>query len=150
MPDLFSGLQEIEKYLDTDRERETVSAVWNELKSITIDYGVMEGAEDVVVIPADDLGWIDVGDWNRLYNVLEKDEDGNVSDADTTLLLDTRGVIILQDEQRDSDRLIAALGIDDLVVIDTEDVLLICRREKADQVKRLVDFMNERDLGNYS
>ncbi|MBE9478498.1 MAG: mannose-1-phosphate guanylyltransferase [Chloroflexi bacterium] len=150
MPDLFSGLQEIEKALDTDRERETVAAVWNELRSITIDYGVMEGAEDVVVIPADDLGWIDVGDWNRLYNVLEKDEDGNVSDADTTLLLDTRGVIILQDEQRDSERLIAALGIDDLVVIDTEDVLLICRREKADQVKRLVDLINERKLGKYS
>ncbi len=148
MPDLFSGLQEIEKALDTDQERETVSAVWNELKSITIDYGVMEGAEDVVVIPADDLGWIDVGDWNRLYNVLEKDEDGNVSDADTTLLLDTHGVIVLQDEQRDSDRLIAALGIDGLVIIDTEDVLLICQREKADQVKRLVDLVNERKLGN--
>ncbi|NOR90789.1 MAG: NTP transferase domain-containing protein [Anaerolineales bacterium] len=150
MPDLFSGLQEIEKALDTERERETVAAVWNELKSITIDYGVMEGAEDVVVIPADDLGWIDVGDWNRLYNVLEKDDDGNVSDADTTLLLDTRGVIVLQDEQRDSDRLIAALGIDGLVIIDTEDVLLICQREKADQVKRLVDLVNERKLGNYS
>jgi mannose-1-phosphate guanylyltransferase len=150
MPDLFSGLQEIEKALDTDQERETVAAVWNELKSITIDYGVMEGAEDVVVIPADDLGWIDVGDWNRLYNVLEKDEDGNVSDADTTLLLDTRGVIVLQDEQRDSDRLIAALGIDGLVIIDTEDVLLICQRDKADQVKRLVDLVNERKLGNYS
>jgi mannose-1-phosphate guanylyltransferase len=136
--------------LDTDRERETVAAVWSELKSITIDYGVMEGAEDVVVIPADDLGWIDVGDWNRLYNVLEKDEDGNVCDADTTLLLDTSGVMILQDEQRDSDRLIATLGIDDLVVIDTEDVLLICRREKADQVKRLVDLMSERKLGKYS
>ncbi|MBE9533738.1 MAG: hypothetical protein IMF03_01965 [Proteobacteria bacterium] len=111
---------------------------------------MMEGAEDVVVIPADDLGWIDVGDWNRLYNVLEKDEDGNVSDADTTLLLDTHGVIILQDEQRDSGRLIAALGIDGLVIIDTEDVLLICQREKADQVKRLVDLVNERKLGNYS
>ena len=150
MPDLFSGLQEIEKALDTDRERETVGAVWSELKSITIDYGVMEGASRVVVIPADDLGWIDVGDWNRLYNVLEKDEDGNVSEAGSSLLLDTRGVLILQDGKRESGRLIAALGIDDLVIIDTEDVLLICRREIADQVKRLVDFMNERELGNYS
>jgi mannose-1-phosphate guanylyltransferase len=150
MPDLFSGLQEIKKALDTDRERETVGAVWNELKSITIDYGVMEGAEGVVVIPADDLGWIDVGDWNRLYNVLEKDEDGNVCDARTALLLDTRGVILLQDEQGESGRLIAAFGIDDLVIIDTEDVLLICRREKADQVKRLVDLMNAREMGKYS
>jgi mannose-1-phosphate guanylyltransferase len=150
MPDLFSGLQEIEKALDTDRERETVDAVWSELKSITIDYGVMEGADGVVVIPADDLGWIDVGDWNRLYNVLEKDEAGNVSDAESTLLLDSRGVLILQDGQRETGRLIAALGIEDLVIIDTEDVLLICRREAADQVKRLVDFMNERELGNYS
>jgi mannose-1-phosphate guanylyltransferase len=131
IPDLFSGLHEIEMALDTDRERETVAAVWSELKR-------------------DDLGWIDVGDWNRLYNVLENDEDGNVCDADTTLLLDTSGVMILQDEQRDSDRLIATLGIDDLVVIDTEDVLLICRREKADQVKRLVDLMSERKLGKYS
>ena len=150
MPDLFSGLQEIEKALDTDRERETVDAVWNELKSITIDYGVMEGADGVVVIPADDLGWIDVGDWNRLYKVLEKDESGNVGDIESALLLDTRGVLILQEEQIDSGRLIAALGVDDLVIIDTEDVLLICRREMADQVKRLVDFMDERDLGRYS
>jgi mannose-1-phosphate guanylyltransferase len=150
MPELFSGLQEIEKALDTDRERETMDAVWNELKSITIDYGVMEGADGVVVIPADDLGWIDVGDWNRLYDVLEKDESGNVSDAESALLLDTRGVLILQEGQRDSGRLIATLGIDDLVIIDTEDVLLICRREMADQMKRLVDFMNEKESGNYS
>ena len=150
MPELFSGLQEIEKALDTDRERETIDAVWNELKSITIDYGVMEGADGVVVIPADDLGWIDVGDWNRLYDVLEKDESGNVSDAESALLLDTRGVLILQEGQRDSGRLIATLGIDDLVIIDTEDVLLICRREMADQMKRLVDFMNEKESGNYS
>lgn len=150
MPELFSGLQEIEKALDTDRERETIDAVWNELKSITIDYGVMEGADGVVVIPADDLGWIDVGDWNRLYYVLEKDESGNVSDAESALLLDTRGVLILQERQRDSGRLIATLGIDDLVIIDTEDVLLICRREMADQMKRLVDFMNEKESGNYS
>jgi len=150
MPDLFSGLQEIEKAVDTDRERETVESVWSELKSITIDYGVMEGAEGVVVIPADDLGWIDVGDWNRLYDVLEKDETGNVSEAGAALLLDTRGVLLLQDGQRESGRLIAALGIDDLVIIDTEDVLLICRREMADQMKRLVDFMNERGLGSYS
>jgi mannose-1-phosphate guanylyltransferase len=150
MPDLFLGLQEIEKALDTERERETVDAVWNELKSITIDYGVMEGADDVVVIPADDLGWIDVGDWNRLYKVLEKDESENVGDIESALLLDTRGVLILQEEQIDSGRLIAALGVDDLVIIDTEDVLLICRREMADQVKRFVDFMDERDLGSYS
>ncbi len=150
MPDLFSGLQEIEKALDTDREQEIVEAVWSELKNITIDYGVMEGADGVVVIPADDLGWVDVGDWNRLYNVLEKDEAGNVSDAESALLLDTRGVLILQDGRRESGRLIAALGIDDLVIIDTEDVLLICCRETADQVKRLVDLLNERELGNYS
>ncbi len=150
MPDLFSGLQEIEKALDTDRERETIESVWSELKSITIDYGVMEGADGVVVIPADDLGWIDVGDWNRLYDVLEKDEAGNVNEDGAALLLDTRGVLILQEGQRKSDRLIAALGIDDLVIVDTEDVLLICRRDMADQMKRLVDFMNERDLGSYS
>ncbi|MCK5633793.1 MAG: hypothetical protein KAI06_01845 [Anaerolineales bacterium] len=57
---------------------------------------------------------------------------------------------MLQEGQRTSDRLIATLGIDDLVIVDTEDVLLICRRDMADQMKRLVDFMNERDLGSYS
>ena len=150
MPDLYLGLQEIEKSLDTDREFETVEAVWSELEHVTIDYGVMEGADSVVVIPADDLGWIDVGDWNRLYNVLEKDEVGNVCDAGSALLLDTRGVLIFQEGQKDSGRLIAALGIDDLVIIDTEDALLICRRDMADQVKRLVDFINERDLDRYS
>lgn len=150
MPDLYDGLQTIARAIDTDRERQTVADVWAKLKNVTIDYGVMEGAEDVVVIPADDLGWIDVGDWNRLYEVLEKDEAGNVSNAESTLLLDTHGLLIIQDEQSDPNRLIAALGVEDLAIVDSEDVLLICHREKADQLKRLVELMKTNKSGKYS
>ena len=150
MPDLFSGLQDIKKALDSEKEREVIQAVWGELENVTIDYGVMERAEGVVVLAADDLGWMDVGDWDRLYKILEKDKDGNVSNAESIFLLDTRGVLISQERQEDTGRLIATLGIDDLVIIDTADVLFICRRGKADQVKRLVDLMNGKSFGSYS
>ena len=149
MPDLFSGLMEIEAALGTPEEGRVLEEGWNELESETIDFGVMEGADQVAVIPADDLGWWDVGGWNRLFELMEPDEDGNLLVAPKTFALDVHRTLIYQDPEIEGERLIAALGVDDLIVIDTGDVLLVCRRERAEELRRLVQELTNAGLDHY-
>jgi len=146
MPELFRVLEEMGVAWD-DRERDdTLPQSWMDLESVTIDYGIMEGARDVVVLPVEGLGWLDVGDWSRLFDIQSKDKTGNVVLADETILDEVKDTLILQDGSGTSDRLIAALGVHDLIIIDVDDVLLICSRDRAGEVKRLVDSL--RDKGN--
>lgn len=149
MPALFSGLMEIEAALGTPEEGRVLEEVWHGLESETIDFGVMEGAEQVTVIPADDLEWWDVGGWNRLFELMEPDEDGNLLVAPKTLTLDMHRTLIYQDPEIKSERLIATLGVDDLIVIDTGDVLLVCRRERAEELRRLVQELTNAGLDHY-
>ena len=138
MPNLYDGLKKIESALGSSTEAKIIEEVWNGLKSETIDYGVMEGAKQVTVIPADDLRWWDVGGWNRLFELMEQDEMGNLVRAPRTLILDTKNTLIYQDPGLEGERLIATLGIEDLIAIDTGDVLLLCQRERAEDLRQLV------------
>ena len=149
MPDLYNGLKIIEKTLGGSEEGETIENVWRELENQTIDYGVMEGAKQVSVIPADDLGWWDVGGWNRLFELMDIDEMGNLIDAPKTLILDTKNALIYQDPEVERDRLIASLGVEGVIVIDTGDVLLICHRDRAEDIRRLVKELEVIGLDQY-
>ncbi|TET81534.1 MAG: mannose-1-phosphate guanyltransferase [Anaerolineales bacterium] len=149
MPALFLGLMEIEAALGTPEERRILEDVWHDLDSETIDFGVMEGAKQVTVIPADDLGWWDVGGWNRLFELMEPDEDGNLLVAPKTLTLDMHRTLIYQDPEIKGERLIATLGVDDLIIIDTGDALLVCRREQAEELRQLVQELTNAGLDHY-
>ncbi len=149
MPDLHNGLKRIEEALGGPKEVETIETVWRGLESQTIDYGVMEGAKQVSVIPADDLGWWDVGSWNRLFELMDIDEMGNLIDAPKTMIIDTKDTLIYQDPEIDKDRLIASLGVEDVIVIDTGDVLLVCGRDRAEDLRRLVGELKESGLDQY-
>jgi mannose-1-phosphate guanylyltransferase len=148
MPELHAGLEEISKALGTARETDTVRSVWDRLEPQTIDYGVMENADDVVVIPVDDLGWWDVGGWDRLPELAETDPDGNLIVSSNTLVMDTADTLVYQPAAT-KPRLIATLGVEDLVVVDTEDVLLICHRDHAEGVRRLVAKLSETGMDEY-
>ncbi len=108
--------------------------VWAGLKKIPLDYAIMENAENVAVIPVD-IGWSDIGTWSALFDVLEKDEDGNAARTDRTdhIQVDTYKTLLVSDQ-----RMIVTIGIKDLVIVDTEDVLLICHRDRAPDVKNIV------------
>lgn len=149
MPDLYNGLKRIEKALGGSEEAETIEDVWSGLESQTIDYGVMEGAKQVSVIPADDLGWWDVGSWNRLFELMDIDEMGNLVNAPNTMILETKDSLIYQDPEVDKDRLIASLGVEGVIVIDTGDVLLICDRKRAEDIRRLVKELEVSGLDQY-
>lgn len=99
----------------------------------SIDYAVMERTRDAAVVPVD-CGWSDVGSWSSLWQVAEQDENGNVCLGDT-VAVDTRNTYL----QAADDRLLAALGVSDLVVVDTADALLVAHRDRVQDVKKLVD-----------
>lgn len=148
LPILANALEEISKELGAEGERNVVEKVWNTLETVTVDYGIMEGAERVVVLPADDLGWIDVGDWSRLFDILPRDEQNSIVRATEALILDSKGVFIYQDEESSS-RLITGIGLDDLILIDTGDTIFICPRNRAADLKQLVERFRGTDLERY-
>jgi mannose-1-phosphate guanylyltransferase len=99
----------------------------------------MEKAEDVVMLPAGDLGWNDVGSWDSLFQLMDADSQGNIVQAQTGLILDSQGSLVVQEEG--ANRLIALLGVEDLVVIDSGTALLVTTREHAQEVKQIVEAL---------
>lgn len=140
MPSLYAKLCEIENSLDTSQADEVLHRVWPTLENETIDYGVMERAERVAVLPVE-IGWNDVGSWASVYEVLPHDGQGNAI-VGNHLSLDTSNTLIYS-----PDRLVATIGLQDLIVVDTGDVVLICPRSRSQDVKRLVEMLKDRGEG---
>ncbi len=135
MPELYSQLQEIAKAWHQPQKESVLHQVWPQIIPETIDFGIMENAGDVVVIPAQGLGWNDVGSWEALFDVLPVDKDGNIILGTGHLHEGTQESLIYKNTQ---DRLVVTIGINDLVIVDTEDVLLVCRKDQAQKVREVV------------
>ena len=116
---------------------ETGRGLFSSLPSLSIDYAVMENSSRVVLIPAD-IGWNDVGAWNSLDEVSEKDSEGNIISGNV-LAQDCNDSII-----QGQNRLIAVLGLKDTIVVDSPDALLVCAKERSQEVKNLVESLNEK------
>ncbi|MBN1267758.1 MAG: NTP transferase domain-containing protein [Anaerolineales bacterium] len=150
MPDLHRRLSNIQAALGTEEAQGMINKEWAEIQPQTIDYGVMEKADHVLVIPASDLGWVDIGSWDRLPEVLRSDDNNNVIMADMSIVEESDHVILFQEtKDRKSGRLVTLLGVQDLVIIDTDDVLLVCNQKKANEVRKLVQILKERNLEKY-
>ena len=137
MPELAAVVENFEK------EPERRQAEWDGVPSTTIDYGIMEGAQNVAVIPAGGLGWSDIGTWEALLDVLDRDSAGNVVVGADHLSLETTDTLIHTVRGSNRPRLIATVGVSDLVIVDTDDVLLVCRRDRSQEVKVLVDHLKQ-------
>lgn len=134
MPEFYEQLQMVTAA--TEREYEQVlDRVWPQVKKETIDYGVMEGAEKVAVIPVD-MGWSDVGSWASLLEVLPSDEQGNTV-IGRHLGIDSTDLLVVGN----GDKLVATIGLEGLVVVDTEDALLICTKEREQDVRAMVKLL---------
>jgi len=142
MPQLHAQLMEIDAALGMAEERAVLERVWSKVENETIDYGIMERAEDVAVIPVD-IGWSDVGSWATLLELLPADEEGNVI-IGQHVGLDTRGCLI-----HSSRRLVTAIGLEGMIVVDTEDALLVCPKDRAQEVKKLVDTLKKMGREEY-
>ncbi len=140
MPVLSKAL---EKFVKEDGGFEKI---WETVKPEPIDTAVLEKAKNVVMIPGN-FSWIDIGDWATLHSVLAKGEKWNVVLGDKStqhVNLDTEGSLI-----HGNGRLIATLGIKDLIIVDTPDVLLICHRSKAQEVRKIVEKLHLEGRKNY-
>lgn len=140
MPDLAVKLAEIYAAWETPAQQEVVQRIWPELKNETIDYGIMESAERVAVIPAASLGWSDVGSWDSLFDLLKSDEHGNIVMGGEHIGLETRKSLIYVNQEH---RLIVTIGVEDLVVVDTGDVLLVCNKDQAQRVRQVVNQLKQ-------
>lgn len=142
LPELYDGLLEIEQALGTKSQDEVINKVYCQIKSISIDYGVMEQARHVHVLKGD-FGWNDVGSWEEVYQISKKDDHENVASGEH-VFKDTHGCLIDVPH-----KFVAAVGIEDLIIVDTNDAMLICRRDQAQHVKELVDQMKKKELTKY-
>jgi mannose-1-phosphate guanylyltransferase len=130
-PLLAQGMTVINSHLGTHNEHSVLEDIWPSMPNIAIDVAVMERTDRAVVIPSD-IGWSDVGDWAALAEILPQDSAGNAV-LGRSVNIDTRNTLIYG-----NGRLVATIGVEDLVIVDTHDVLLICPRERAQDVKAMV------------
>lgn len=140
MPELGQALKEIDKSWE-DGER--MLELFTGLESVSIDFGVMEKAEKVAVLPCD-LGWSDVGSWKALEEIRSRDSQG-LSSNTSYVNIDGRDCLLYAAQEK----IIALVGVKNLLIIDTPDALLVCDRERAEDVKKVVDHLREKNLKEY-
>ncbi|MBK5275217.1 MAG: mannose-1-phosphate guanylyltransferase [Desulfuromonadales bacterium] len=142
LPDLAGNLAKISFSGDVwelSDLKEQIESVYGSVASVSIDFGVMEKSSRVQVIPVE-MGWSDVGSWSSLPEVVEPDDSGTVCvNAQEHISLDSTGCLIYVDS-----RVVATVGVNNLIVVSTPDALLICDRERAQDVKKVVEELGRR------
>ncbi len=132
LPDIYEGMLKIQDAIGTPLQDRTIEEIFPAFPSISIDYGIMEKAENIFTIPGT-FGWDDVGSWLALERIKRSNEFGNIADGNI-VTIDTRNCII-----QGTDKLIAAVGLKDLVIVDTKDATLICDREHTSDIKKVIE-----------
>ena len=126
------------------QEEEFIAEAYSRCRNISIDYGVMEKADNVYVLPAD-FGWSDVGTWDSLHRMGHHDENNNVVNGDV-LLYDTTGCVI----KTPADRLVVVQGLEDYIMAEYDNVLLICKRSEEQRVKEFVADVKAKKGSGYN
>jgi mannose-1-phosphate guanylyltransferase len=141
LPEIYAGLQTIEDAMGTSRFSEVLLSVYQRLPSISIDYGVMEKTKRPVLTIPGDFGWSDVGSWESLYDLRKKEQDtqGNLKQGNV-LLIDAQSSFVFNQ----SDKLVVGLGIKDLLIVDTPDVVLVGDVKKSQDIKKIIEALKER------
>ena len=132
LPEIYSGLTRIESAIGTEDEESILRGVFESLPSESIDYGVLEKESNIYVIPGT-FGWDDVGSWLSVERMRPLNESGNAVNGNV-LTVDVKDCIIEGEK-----KLIAAVGIRDLVVVDTEDAILICAKDSTGDIRKIVE-----------
>ena len=146
MPAMFALTQKLAK-LNSEQFHAELAAIYSKAESISIDYAISEKADNLVLIPGD-FGWNDVGDWKVVYDLSKKDLAGNVIVGDKenikTLAINSQNNFIHADG-----RLIALVGVSDMIVVDTDEILMICPKDRSQDVKKLVERLKEESKKEY-
>lgn len=132
-PEMFELFDGEKEYYNTPEEKKAIDRIYPLCTNISIDVAVMEKADNVYVIPAS-FGWSDLGTWNSAYDNLEKDYLGNAVASDNVIVIDATKCMVTAPHEK----LLVLQGLDDFIVVDTKDVLLICKKDKEQAIKEYV------------
>ncbi len=145
MPENYAKLQEIAEAWDTPKREVVLAAVYPTLAKKSVDFAIMEPAstDDSVLIAAVPmpLTWLDVGSWPSFAQTCPRDEAGNALAAQHHLLIDTRNTLVASS---DPNHLITTIGCDDLIIVHTPDATLVCRADRAEDIKKLHEKLGEK------
>ncbi len=141
LPDLHTQLLNVVPTIGTPEFPKAVELAYGVIRSISIDYGVMEKAEQVFVVRGD-FGWSDVGSWDDVVRLTPGDDEGNAF----------RGLVVAKDARGNyidaGDKVIAAIGVDDLVIVSSGNAVLICRKGRSQDVKEIVDYLRRKQMND--
>ncbi len=148
MPDLSQALSTIARSIDIPDYQQNLAQTWQQVKKETIDYGIMEKASRIAVIPVS-MGWVDVGSWISLTQLHEPDEDGNIWTV-PHVAIDTQNTIAMSDSaENGGQKIIATIGVEDLIIIDSQDALLVCAKSREQEVKTIVSRLQREGGGRW-
>ncbi len=137
LPNVYSDLEKIAQSIKTQEEFKVIEEIYPKIESISVDYGIMEKSDSVYVVPGD-FGWSDVGSFDMLGALHEKDKNQNIIIGDS-INIDTKNSIVYSDK-----RLVATIGLDDVVVVETPDAVLVCKKDRVQDVKKVVEELKSK------
>ena len=140
--DLYDRFEDGNNYYNTNEEVEFINRIFPGCKNISIDYGLLEKAENVFVYPSE-FGWSDLGTWGSLYDHLKLDINKNGIIGDNVMVYNSKNNII----NAPNEKVVIVQGLEDYIIIDNENTLLICKKEDEQQIKRFVNDI-KRDKGD--
>lgn len=132
MPDVYEQLDIIQNAIGTSQQTDIIEKIFPEFPSISIDYGIMEKSENIYTIPGS-FGWDDVGSWLAMERIRKTNEYGNIIDGDVITINTTDSIVV------GKNKLLACVGVKDLVVVDTEDATLICAKDATNDIKKIIE-----------
>ncbi len=135
LPEVTQVLDLIEAEWNRNGENSDISGLYAKMPKIPVDIGIMEKAEKRAVIPVD-LGWSDVGSWRALADISQTDKDENTI-SENSFVIDSKGNYIR------SSKFVSLIGVQDMVLVETEDAILLAKKDRAEEVKKVVDFLKE-------
>ncbi|TSA19427.1 mannose-1-phosphate guanylyltransferase [bacterium] len=142
LPELHEQLLVVRESIGTPVYEQTLEHAYRIIRSISIDYGIMEKAGNVYVVKGD-FGWSDVGSWDEVVRLTPTDDAGN-SIRGRTILVDSNNNYVDSGK-----KIVATIGVDDLIIISTDDAVLVCKKERSQEVKEVVDFIRRKQMNEY-
>ncbi|MDR9417640.1 mannose-1-phosphate guanylyltransferase [Gracilimonas sp.] len=140
LPEMYKLVKECGEGLYGDNHQECINTFYRACESVSIDYGIMEDAKNVFVVPGE-FGWNDVGSWTAAYELGNKDEEGNVIRSNEISITDSKYNFVFSE----SGKMISLVGVDGLAIVETEDAILICKLDKAQKVKNIVGQLQSKE-----
>ncbi|WP_336514796.1 mannose-1-phosphate guanylyltransferase [Pollutibacter soli] len=133
LPEMAEVFDAEKDQFNTPAEKEAIERIYPQCTNISIDYGIMEKADNVYIIPSS-FGWSDLGTWNSAYENMDRDYLGNAVAGEHVMVIDATKCMV----HASNDKLLVLQGLDDFIIVDTKDILLICKKEKEQEIKEYV------------